>query len=249
MPKNPLAAKVALVTGSARRVGAEIVNLLHHEGMNVILHYNASEEDADKLCAALNKKRENSAYALRADLNMLESCRTLIQKAFAQWQRLDVLVNNASRFYKTNFGKITEYAWDDLMNSNLKAPFFLAQAAASSLAASKGSIVNITDIQAESPLLDYSVYCISKSGLVMATKILARELGPEVRVNAVAPGAVAWPEGTNILSDEEKQKIIDATALHRAGTPADIAKTVLFLVRDADYITGQVINVDGGKSI
>lgn len=249
MQKNSLAAKVAIVTGAARRVGAEIVNILHREGMNIILHYNASEEEAQTLSERLNKQRQNSAYAVRADLNLAESSKSLVQTALEAWGRIDALINNASRFYRTHFGKVTEYAWTDLINSNLRAPFFLAQAASSHLIEAKGSIVNITDIQAESPLIDYSVYCISKSGLVMMTKVLAKELGPQVRVNAVAPGAVAWPEGENILSDEEKQRIINHTALKRAGTPQDIAKTILFLIRDADYITGQVINVDGGKSI
>lgn len=249
MQKNPLASKVALVTGAARRIGAEIARTLHQAGMNIVLHYNASEEEAITLCEQFNQKRESSAVALRADLQIAESEKALINQATKVWNRLDLLVNNASRFYKTATQEVTEYAWDDLMNSNLKAPFFLSQAAAPFLAASQGSIVNIVDIHAGRPLRDYSVYCISKSGLVMMTKSFAKELGPLVRVNAVAPGSILWPEGKNTLTEEEKQKIINHTALQRSGTPQDIAKAVLFFARDADYITGQVLMVDGGRSL
>jgi len=247
MQKEALASKVALVTGAARRIGAEVARTLHDAGMNIIVHYNTSEEEARELCRQLNHQREHSAAALRADLQNPESEKVLVEQAVEVWKRLDVLVNNASRFYRTNFSKITEYAWDDLMNSNLKAPFFLAQAAAPYLAANQGSIVNITDIHAARPLPDYSVYCISKSGLMMATKVLAKELAPLVRVNAVAPGRIIWPEGDNALLEEEKQKIIDSTLLLRTGTAKDIAKAVLFFVRDADYVTGEVINIDGGR--
>ncbi|VVC76756.1 3-oxoacyl-[acyl-carrier-protein] reductase FabG [Aquicella siphonis] len=247
MQKNPLASKVALVTGSARRIGAEIARTLHQAGMNIVLHYNLSEEGALGLCQQLNHIREHSAVTLRADLLEAESEKILIQQALDAWGRLDALVNNASRFYSTPIGEVTEYAWDDLMNSNLKAPFFLCQAAASALAAVQGCIVNITDIHAERPLRNYSVYCISKSGLLMMTRLLAKELGPRVRVNAVAPGAILWPEGKNTLSEEEKAKIVDQTALQRAGSPEDIAKAVLFFIRDAGYVTGQVLDVDGGR--
>lgn len=247
MQKNPLALKVALVTGSARRIGAEIARALHQAGMNIVLHYNLSEEGAQTLCQELNHAREHSAVTLRADLSEAESGKILVQRAVEAWGRLDVLVNNASRFYSTPIGEATEYAWDDLVNSNLKGPFFLSQAAASALAAVQGCIVNITDIHAERPLRNYSVYCISKSGLLMMTRLLAKELGPRVRVNAVAPGAILWPEGKNTLSDEEKTKIIEQTALQRPGSPEDIAKAVLYFVRDADYVTGQVLDVDGGR--
>lgn len=249
MHKNPLTGKVALITGAARRIGAEIAQTLHHAGMNVVLHYNASEEDAVKLSEQLNKIRAHSSMAVRADLQEAESEKALIQRAVKVWGRLDVLVNNASRFYRTTIGEVTEYAWDDLMNSNFKAPFFLSQAAAPLLAANQGCIVNITDLHAERPLVDYSVYCLSKSGLMMLTKVLAKELGPQVRVNSVAPGAIMWPEGKNTLTDMEKQKIIDRTIMKRAGTAEDIAKAVLFFVRDADYVTGQMLNVDGGRML
>ncbi len=249
MQKNPLTGKVALITGAARRIGAEIAQTLHREGMNVVLHYNASEEDAVKLSEKLNQVREHSAIAIRADLLEAEVEKSLVQRALKVWGRLDVLVNNASRFYRTTIGEVTEYAWDDLMNSNLKAPFFVSQAAAPLLAANKGCIINITDLHAERPLVDYSVYCLSKSGLMMLTKVLAKELGPDVRVNSVAPGAIMWPEGKNTLTDKEKQKIIERTIMKRAGTADDIARAVLFFVRDADYVTGQMLNVDGGRML
>lgn len=249
MQKNPLSGKVALITGAARRIGAEIARTLHNNGMNVVLHYNASEEEAIKLSEQLNLAREHSAIAIRSDLQEAESEKGLVQHAAKIWGRLDVLVNNASRFYRTTIGEVTEYAWDDLMNSNLKAPFFLSQAAAPLLKENKGCIVNITDLHAERPLMDYSVYCLSKSGLMMLTKVLAKELGPDVRVNSVAPGAILWPEGKNTLTDKEKQKIIDRTIMKRAGGAEDIAKAVLFFVRDADYVTGQMLNVDGGRGL
>lgn len=247
MSKNPLANKVVLITGAARRIGAEIARLLHTSGMRVVLHYNASEEAAIQLSEELNKKQAHSAIALRADLQAAESDRVLIKRAVDEWGRLDVLVNNASRFYRTNLGKVTEYAWDDLMGSNVKAPFFLAQAAAPVLAANEGSIINITDIHSERPLRDYAVYCISKAALAMATKVLAKELGPLVRVNAIAPGPILWPEGQNSLCDEEKRRLIEKTVLARSGGPEDIAKAVLFFVRDATYVTGEVLHIDGGR--
>lgn len=247
MPKNPVNAKVALITGAARRIGAEIARTLHAEGMNIVVHYHQSEGDAIQLAAEFNKTRPHSAIALSADLLLPESEKDLVKRAAAEWGRLDVLVNNASRFYRTVMGNVTEYAWNDLMNSNIKAPFFLSQAAAPFLASHEGIIINIADIHGERPLRDYAVYCISKSGLLMMTKLLAKELGPKVRVNAVAPGSIAWPEGENNLSEAEKQKIINRTALKRAGNAEDIAKAVLFFIRDASYVTGQVLNVDGGR--
>lgn len=246
MQKRALTGKIALITGAARRIGAEISRNLHSAGMNVVLHYNASEDEVVKLCDELNLKRENSARTLRADLQSTNT-NEIIQQAVQMWNSLHVLINNASRYYRTHLGKVSDYAWDDLLNSNLKSPFFLAQSAAPYLAQDHGTIINLTDIQADVPLIDYSVYCISKGALITMTKVLAKELAPSVRVNAVSPGTVLWPEGENTLSDEEKQKIISRTSLSRVGTPEDIAKAVLFLVRDADYINGQVICVDGGR--
>jgi pteridine reductase len=249
MKKNPLNEKVALITGAARRIGAEIARTLHREGMNVVLHYSTSEDAVKALSEELNKLRPGSASVIRADLQEMGSERSLVQRAEKVWHRLDVLVNNASRFYRTYMGKVTEYEWQDLMTSNLKAPFFLAQAAAPFLSLVKGCVVNITDIHAEYPLREYSTYCISKSGLHMATKVLAKELGPSVRVNAVAPGAVVWPEGENELPEDIKEKIVNTSVLKRAGSADDIAKAVLFFVRDADFITGQVLDVDGGRTL
>lgn len=249
MHKNQLNEKVALITGAARRVGKEIALTLHAAGMNIVIHYNESEPDAKKLCHALNQKRQNSAVMIQNSLGDAEKDKILIENAFNIWKRLDILVNNASRFYPTPLSEATDYAWKDLMDSNLKAPFFLSKAAVPFLAMQEGVIINITDIHAEAPLRDYAIYCISKSGLVMMTKLLAKELGPKVRVNAVAPGAILWPEGENNLPPEIKEKIINETVLKRQGHPRDIAKAVLFLVRDADYVTGQVINVDGGRYI
>lgn len=239
--------KVALITGAARRIGAEIARSLHAAGLKIVLHYNASFDEAVNLCEQLNEISHHSAIAIRADLQEPESEKRLIHEAFERWKRLDVLVNNASRFYRTRMGNVTEYEWDDLMTSNLKAPFFLAQAAAPFLAQNQGTIINIIDIYAERPLRDYSVYCISKAGLLMLTKVLAKEYGPLIRVNGIAPGSMIWPEGENALSEEEQQKIISRTLLLRSGIPEDIAKAVLFFVRDANYVTGQVLNVDGGR--
>lgn len=240
-------AKVALITGAGKRIGAEITRFLHAEGINVILHYHTSEKAAKKLAATLNKQRDHSAAVIEADLSILANLQPLIQQAEALWGRLDVLVNNASIFYKTEMGEVTGSAWDKLIDTNLKAPFFLAQAAFPYLAKQQGCIVNIVDIHAQRPLRDYPVYSISKAGLHMLTQALARELGPDVRVNAVSPGAILWPEGENNLSSAIKQKIIDHTALQRHGNPTEIAKAVFFLIQDADYITGQNIVVDGGR--
>jgi pteridine reductase len=249
MSNQSLNGRVALVTGSARRIGAAIISVLHAQGMNVVLHYWASGDEAKKRCHDFNQIRPHSAMALRSDLNDVDCIQNLVEKAHIEWNRLDVLVNNASRFYRTDMGKTTEYAWNDLMNSNLKAPFFMAQAAAPFLAKNQGCIINVTDIHTERPLKDYAVYCISKSALTMMTKVLAKELGPEVRVNGVAPGAILWPEGDNALSDEMKKKIIDRTALSRSGDPVDIANAVLYFVRDGGFVTGQILHIDGGRSL
>jgi pteridine reductase len=239
--------KVALITGAGRRVGAEITRVLHEQGMNVILHYNFSEKEAKKLCVALNKKRQNSAAILAADLSVHANLEPLIQQSVKIWGRLDALVNNASIFNKTEIGDVSSLEWDNLLNINLKAPFFLAQAAFPHLAKYQGCIVNIVDIHAQRPMSDYPVYCISKASLQMLTKTLAREFGPDVRVNAVSPGQVMWPEGENQLSSALKQKIIDRIPLQRQGSPNEIAKAVSFLISDATYITGHDLVVDGGR--
>jgi len=241
--------KVALITGAARRVGAEIAHTLHAAGINVILHYNRSEAEATRLCDLFNEERPNSACSLKADLEKIANFDDLIKHATQKWGHLDILVNNASRFHKTSVGQVTQEIWDNLMTNNLKAPFFLSQAAAEYLRQRQGCIVNIADVHANRPMRDYGIYCISKAGLVMLTQTLAQELGPYVRVNAVSPGAVMWPEGENTLDDDYKKFIISRTALHRHGTPKDIAKAVLYLVQDADYVTGEVLTVDGGRSL
>ncbi|MDR3491056.1 MAG: pteridine reductase [Gammaproteobacteria bacterium] len=244
-----IATKVALVTGAARRIGAEIAETLHTAGMNVVLHYHTSQQEAESLSAKLNKKRSDSAIFLQADLTQMTALNELVSQAAAKWGSLDVLVNNASEFYTTELSQVTVAEWDDLMSCNLKAPFFLSLAARPYLKMQKGCIVNIADIHGERPMRDYSIYCISKAGLMMVTKALAKELGPDVRVNAVSPGAIMWPEGENSLTEKVKQKIIERTALQRAGAANEIAKAVLYLVRDADYVTGQVLAVDGGRSL
>lgn len=249
MTMNNLESKVALITGAARRIGAAVAEILHRNGMNVALHYNASEEEAQTLCAKLNQLRPDSAVTLQGDLLEPEIDKSLIIKAHKTWGRLDLLVNNASRFYRTHFGKVTEYAWDDLMISNLRAPFFLSQAAAPYLKETKGRIINISDIHAWRPMRDYSVYCISKSGLLMLTRSLAAELAPDILVNAIAPGAIIWPEGANVLSPEEKGFIIEKTPLGRSGSADDVARVALFLARDVDFMTGEVLAVDGGRHL
>lgn len=239
--------KVALITGAARRIGADIARTLHAHQINVILHYHTSQREAEMLCTELNQKRPNSAVAISADLLDIDHLPKLIKQSADVWNRLDILVNNASRFYRTLVGNVGQENWDDLLTANLKAPFFLSQAAVPYLAKQQGCIINITDIRAEKPLRGYPVYCISKAGLAMLTKSLALELAPQVRVNAVAPGVTIWAEGENALSPELKERIIDHTALKKESHPNYIAQAVLFLVDQASYMTGQVVTVDGGR--
>lgn len=239
--------KVALITGAAQRIGAQIARTLHGAGMKLVLHYRGSQSAAQALAAELNQSRADSATLLQADLSDTATLAPLVEAAVAHWGRLDALVNNASTFYPTPVGTVTLAQWQDLMDVNLKAPFFLAQAAAPLLTKSGGCIVNIADIHADRPLKGYPVYCMAKAGLVMMTRALARELGPAVRVNAVAPGAILWSEQG--LDTAAQAGILARTALKRQGNPKDIASTVLFLIRDAEYITGQVLSVDGGRSL
>jgi pteridine reductase len=243
----PLAGKAVLITGAARRIGAAITRTLHGQGMNIVLHYRRSGAQARELMERLNRQRPNSVSLAQAELLSTGELGRLLTKARERWGRLDVLINNASSFYPTPVGHITERDWDDLIGTNLKAPLFLAQAAAAHLKAHAGCIINIADIHAERPLKGYLLYSIAKAGLVMLTKSLARELGPEVRVNAIAPGAILWPEIQDYTALH--QEIIERTALKRQGSPNDIARTALFLIRDADYITGQTIAVEGGRTL
>ena len=238
--------KVVLITGAAHRIGATTARMLHAEGMNILLHYRHSRDAAETLQTELNDIRPDSVKLLQADLHDTPSLPGLIEEAVKAWDRLDVLINNASSFYPTPIGSVTEAQWDDLIGSNLKAPLFLSQAAAPYLRQHQGCIVSIVDIHAERPLKEFPVYSMAKAGLVMLTKSLACELGPEVRVNAVAPGAILWPEN---LGEAEKEKIISRTFLKRQGAPDDIARAILYLVRDAGYVSGQVITVDGGRSL
>lgn len=239
---------VVLITGAARRVGAEIARALHEAGANVALHYRHSAADARRLAAELNAARAASALAVAADLGDSAAPEALVEAAVKHFGRLDGLVNNASEFFATPLGGIDEEAWRILMDSNLKGPLFLAQAAAPHLAKSGGAIVNITDIHVERPLQGYALYTAAKAGLAALTRALAIDLAPRVRVNAVAPGAILWPEAA-YFSAAERAAIVAHTPLRRVGSPDDIARTVKFLLFDAPFITGQTINVDGGRGI
>jgi len=247
---NPASATapVILVTGAARRVGAEIVRTLHAAGARVAIHYYRSRPEATALAAALNARRNDSAAAFAADLLDVAALSQLIAQAVAHFGRLDGLVNNASSFYPTKVGAVDTAAWDDLVGTNLKAPLFLAQAAAPHLTQGGGCIVNITDIHAARPLKGYAVYCAAKAGLLGLTRALALELAPAVRVNAVAPGAIEWPDNAMDFPPAQRAAIVAHTLLKRVGEPADIARAVKFLIFDAPYVTGQVINVDGGRT-
>ncbi len=238
---------VALVTGAARRIGKAIAQTLHGAGARVAIHYHTSASDAEALAAVLNALRPDSATAIRADLLDVSALPGLVKGVVDWGGRLDSLVNNASTFYPTPVGTIAPSDWDDLIGTNLRAPLFLSQAAAPWLAERQGSIVNIVDIHARRPLRAHSVYGAAKAGLVMLTRALAKDLAPNVRVNAVAPGAILWPE--NGMNDAKRQAILDQVPLGRPGEPDDVAGCVLYLVRDARYVTGQVIAVDGGRSI
>ena len=246
MPDNSLEGKVVLITGGAHRIGAAIARLLHAQGMNVVIHYLSSEKAAHALQKELHKSRPESVMLVRGDLNnSVKLLKNLVYETVESFDRLDVLINNASRFYATPVNKASESQWDDLVGANLKAPFFLSQAAAPHLKKRNGCIVNIADIYGDRPLKGYPIYSVAKAGLIMLTKTLARELGPEIRVNAVAPGVILWPEDG--LDEMSKQRIISRTPLKRSGEPEDIARATLFLIRDADYVTGQVSVVDGGR--
>ncbi len=239
--------KNVLITGAAKRIGAACARLLHNEGCNVFLHYRSSKEAALQLCYELNQIRADSAYMMQADLLNKDELESLVSEACMAWGKIDVLVNNASSFYPTAVSDVTEQQWDELMGSNLKAPFFLAKLLKETLVKSRGCIVNITDIHAERGLMGYPVYSIAKAGLVAMTKVLAKEFAPSVRVNGVSPGAILWPD--NDVSEQKKREILHRVALRRSGEPADVAKAVWFLIKDADYMTGQILTVDGGRTL
>jgi pteridine reductase len=246
-PTAPLAGKAALVTGAARRVGAAIVRSLHEAGASVVLHYRSSAEEAAALAHELNGARPGSAVLTQCDLLDSAAVAQLGRTAAKPFGGLDILVNNASSFYPTPLGDIDEDDWNDMIGTNLKAPLFLAQAAAAALRERSGLIVNLADIHGMRPLRRHPVYCVAKAGLIMLTKSLARELGPQVRVNAIAPGPVMWPE--NGVDEALRATLIDRTALKRVGSAQDVARAVLFFATAAPYVTGQVLAVDGGSSI
>jgi pteridine reductase len=237
----------ALVTGAARRVGASIARALHGAGAGVAIHYRGSAAPAEALAAELNARRAGSAFTVQADLLDCARLEAMVAEVVGRTGRLDVLVNNASSFYPTPLGAVTAAQWEDLVGTNLRAPLFLAQAAAPHLKAAGGVIINLIDIHAVRPLKDHPVYGAAKAGLAMLTRCLARDLAPAVRVNGVAPGAVLWPDDG--IADSTRDSIIRQIPLKRAGSPEDIAGCVLYLVRDAGYVTGQILVVDGGRSI
>jgi len=239
--------KVALVTGAARRIGAAIARRLHASGASVIVHYRGAEAEAASLETELNALRAGSALRLKGDLLAPIAPKALVGAALERWGRIDLLVNNASAFYPTPMGEIEAGHWEDLVGSNLRAPLFLSQAAAPHLAQAQGSIVNIADLHARRPLKGYLVYSVAKSGLAALTCALALELAPSVRVNAVAPGAIAWPEDGQFES-KERERIVASTPLRRMGTPEDVARAVHFLAT-APFVTGHVLAVDGGRSV
>ena len=244
---HTLEGKTVLITGAARRVGAALARSFHAAGANVVIHYRSSGEEAAQLASELESARPGSIATVQSDLLDVSRLAPFIEASSNAFGQLDVLINNASSFYPTQIGEITEDEWNDLIGSNLKAPLFLAQAAASALRLSRGLILNIADIHGMRPLRRYPVYSVAKAGLIMLTKALARELAPHVRVNAIAPGPVMWPEdGT----DKEMQaSIVEKTLLRRAGSAEDVARAAIFFATESPYVTGQILAVDGGRSV
>jgi len=241
---------VALITGAAKRVGAACARHLHGLGWSVIIHYSHSQQEAEALVARLNGQRSNSATAIAADLSVLSEVTSLAQQASSCFGRIDALINNASSFYPTPIGQTTEAHWQDLFASNAQAPFFLTQALTPVLRQSpQASVVNLIDIHARYPLANHTVYCMAKAALEAMTRSLAKELAPEVRVNGVAPGVIAWPEGAGSMSAEQQADILASVPLGREGGVDAIAETVAFLVQGSRYVSGQIIAVDGGRSV
>jgi pteridine reductase len=238
---------IALITGAAKRVGAAIARCVHAAGYDVALHYRHARAEMDALCAELESVRTGSTLAIHAELGDLARLPDIVEKCISRYGRLDALINNASAFYATPLGTVTPAQWNELFASNAQAPFFLAQAAAPHLKNSHGCILNIVDIYADRPLAGHPVYCMAKAALQMMTLALARDLAPEVRVNAIAPGAVLWPEAGKDYAD--RNDLIARTPLGRAGTPQDVAAAALFLIRDAKFTTGQIVKVDGGRAL
>lgn len=239
--------KNILITGAAKRIGASCSRYLHGQGHNLLIHYHHSHDAAEQLCSDLNALRPNSAAIIQGDLMVMDDLERIVQAAIEQLGKVDVLINNASAFYPTPLIDANQQQWDELLGSNLKAPFFLAKLLTPSLSDSEGCIVNMVDIHAERGLPNYAIYSIAKAGLVAMTKILAKELGPKIRVNAIAPGAILWPEGE--FSEQQKNEILQRVPLQCVGTPNDISKAMSFLINDAPYITGQILMVDGGRTL
>jgi len=248
MGSGSLTGKTVLITGGAKRVGATVARTLHGAGANLVIHYRQSSREAEALAAGLNAARAGSAALVQAELLDVPKLPKLVEFTLRSFGGLDVLINNASTFYPTPIGGITPEHWDDLLGTNLKVPTFLLQAAAPALRDSRGLIINIVDIHALRPLRDHTVYCTAKAGLHMLTRSLAKELGPDVRVNGIAPGPILWPSGQE-ENQAKRDKIIERTILKRMGDPSDIARTALFFAVDAPFVTGQVLAVDGGRSV
>ncbi len=240
-----MAEKTVLITGAAQRIGAVIAEYLHTAGMDMIIHYNTSAEEAHELVRRMNQRRHDSAITVQADLRHKEYYTGLIEAALVFKGKVDVLINNASAFFPTPVQSLSDDDWNALININLKAPLFLSKLAAESLYKHKGCIINITDIHACRPLAEHTIYSVSKAGLAMLTRSMAKEMAP-VRVNAISPGAIIWPEG---MGEDKKQDILSKIALQRTGAAEDVAKTARFLIENALYITGQIINVDGGRTL
>jgi pteridine reductase len=239
--------KTILITGAAKRIGAACVRFLHQSGHRLIVHYHQSQQEAEALCAELNQLRENSAYSIAANLEKIEEIQKLAQKSIEVWHGVDVLINNASVFYPQTTQEVTAASWQQIMACHLTAPFFLAQGLRDSLAERQGCIINLLDIHAERGLKNCPVYSLAKAGLAAMTRILAKELAPQIRVNGIAPGAILWPETP--LTDLQKNLILERVALERIGDVDDIAQAMLFLIHNSPYITGQILTIDGGRTL
>ena len=240
-------ATTILITGAAKRIGAACARFLHENGANMLIHFHRSQADAEKLCLELNSIRPDSARLIQGNLADMAGLDSIAKRAVEQWGGIDALINNASAFYPTPFEDADEQQWNELLDSNLKAPFFLAQKLAGALSERKGCIINMVDIHAERGLPGHSIYCVAKAGLVAMTRILAKELGPDIRVNAIAPGAILWPETG--LAEAEKDQVLERVPLQRTGSPDDIAKAMLYLIKGAQYMTGQILTLDGGRTL
>lgn len=239
--------KIALVTGAAHRIGAEVSRALHNTGYNIVIHYRSSSSAAQAIADEFNQQRENSCRLVQANLNSIDEVNKLATDVISCFGGVDLLVNNASSFYPTAVESASEDDWNDLINSNLKGPFFLTQALIGTLKERCGNVINIVDIHSERPMRDHSIYCIAKAGLAMMTKTLAKELAPNIRVNGISPGAILWPEQE--MNEQTKQSILNKVPMQATGECGDIAKAAVFLADNAPYITGQIIAVDGGRSL